>query len=53
MRMRDKTFKGGNDYELAQALSQMNNTLVVQVNSPEEVLMFLNNNKRVKDGNKI
>ena len=40
----DKTFVGGNDYELAQALSQMDNTQVVQVNAPEEVLMFLKNN---------
>lgn len=40
----DKTFVGGNDYELAQALSQMANTQVVQVNAPEEVLMFLKNN---------
>lgn len=40
----DKTFVGGNDYELAQALSQMDNTQVVQVNAPEEVLMFWKNN---------
>jgi len=39
----DKTFAGGNDYELAYELSQMENTQVVQVNSPEEVLMFLKN----------
>lgn len=39
----DKTFAGGNDYELAYELSQLENTQVVQVNSPEEVLMFLKN----------
>lgn len=37
----DKTFVGGNDYELAHALSLMKNTQVIQVDSPEEVLMFL------------
>lgn len=39
----DRTFEGGNDYELAQALRQLDNTQVVQVASPEEVLMFLTN----------
>lgn len=37
----DKTFKGGNDYELAHALSEMDNTQVIQVNGPEEVLARL------------
>ena len=40
----DKTFEGGNDYELAQALLCIPNTQVVQVASPEEVLSFLKNN---------
>ena len=40
----DKTFEGGNDYELAQALLNLSNTHVVQVTSPEEVLSFLKNN---------
>lgn len=39
----DKTMPGGNDYELAHTLSQMDNTQVVQVNNPEEVLTFLQN----------
>ena len=39
----DKTFPGGNDYELAQTLLQMENTQVVQVNHPNEVLDFLTN----------
>lgn len=37
----DKTFVGGNDYELAQTLSNMNNAEIVQVNSPDDVLDFL------------
>ena len=37
----DKTFIGGNDYELAQALSHMNNTEVVQVENHSEVLSYL------------
>ena len=37
----DRTFEGGNDYELAQALLRQNNTQVVQVESPEAVLMYL------------
>lgn len=41
----DRTFEGGNDYELAHALHQLDNTQVVQVASPEEVLMFLKNNE--------
>lgn len=41
----DKTFKGGNDYELADALNQIANTQVVQVNNPDDVLNFLNNNQ--------
>ena len=39
----DKTFKGGNDYELAHELLQMDNTKVVQVSSPDEVLKYLKN----------
>lgn len=39
----DRTFKGGNDYELAQALLRLSNTQVVQVSSPEDVLMHLKN----------
>ena len=41
----DKTFPGGNDYELAQSLSKMNNTRIVQVSGPEEVLEILHNEK--------
>lgn len=37
----DKTFKGGNDYELAQALRQLPNTAVVQVDGPEHVWSIL------------
>lgn len=37
----DKTFVGGNDYELAQALSRINNTEVIQVKNPSEVLNYL------------
>ena len=37
----DKTFVGGNDYELAHELLQMDNTKVVEVSSPEEVLEHL------------
>ena len=40
----DRTFEGGNDYELAQALLKLENTQVVQVASPEDVLMYLKNN---------
>ena len=39
----DKTFKGGNDYELAQALRQLANTVVVQVDGPEHVWSILSN----------
>lgn len=39
----DKTFPGGNDHELAQALETMKNTRTIQVNSQQEVLDFLNN----------
>lgn len=42
----DRTFEGGNDYELAQALLKLENTQVVQVASPEDVLMFLKNNEK-------
>ena len=37
----DKTYAGGNDYELAKALRDMDNTQVVQVDSPKKVLQFL------------
>ena len=37
----DRTEKGGNDYALAEALRNMENTEVVQVNSPEDVLKYL------------
>ena len=39
----DKIFKGGNDYELAQALRQLSNTVVVQVDGPEHVWSILSN----------
>lgn len=38
----DKTFSGGNDYELAQALRQLTNTEIVQVEGPADVLSYLN-----------
>lgn len=37
----DKTFEGGNDYELASALQRYSNTQIVQVSSPDDVLNFL------------
>ena len=37
----DRTFTGGNDYELAQALLRLKNTRVVQVDGPAEVIDFL------------
>lgn len=37
----DKTFPGGNDYELATALRALPNTRVVQVAAPSDVLHFL------------
>ena len=37
----DKTFVGGNDYELAEELKKMSNTFVVQVDTPNDVLEFL------------
>ena len=37
----DKTYPGGNDYELAFALRKMENTQVVQVENPNQVLRFL------------
>ena len=37
----DRTFPDGNDYELAQALSKMENTKTVQVSGPEDVLEIL------------
>ena len=38
----DKTFKGGNDYELASGLKMLDNTEVVQVSGPQNVLEYLN-----------
>ena len=37
----DMVKKGGNDYALAEALRQMENTEVVEVNSPDDVLEYL------------
>lgn len=37
----DRTFEGGNDFELAQALLKFENTQIVQVDGPEDVLTFL------------
>lgn len=37
----DRTFPGGNDYELASELMKMDHTRVVQVNGPQSVLEFL------------
>ena len=39
--MGDRTFPGGNDYELAVALSQLSNTETVQVPGPEAVITYL------------
>lgn len=38
----DRTVKGGNDYELACAFREYENTEVVQVKNPDEVLKYLN-----------
>ena len=40
----DKTFKGGNDYELAQALTALPATKTVQVDNPDFVLAYLEAN---------
>lgn len=37
----DRTFEGGNDYELACALREYENTKVVQVDTPQAVLEYL------------
>lgn len=37
----DKTFPGGNDYELAAALHQLPGTKVIQVNTPDDVFAYL------------
>lgn len=37
----DRTFDGGNDYELACALREYKNTKVVQVDTPQDVLEYL------------
>ena len=37
----DKTFEGGNDFELAQSLLKLENTEVVQVSSFKDVLSFI------------
>lgn len=44
----DKTFQGGNDYALAEALSHMENTKTVQVNNPKELLTLLQAKKARK-----
>lgn len=41
----DRTFEGGNDYELAQALLKFKNTRIVQVSGPAEVLDRLEKEK--------
>ena len=41
----DRMFEGVNDYELAQALLKIEKTQVMQVASPEDVLMYLKNNR--------
>ena len=38
----DRTMPGGNDYNIAQTLKNMENTEVIEVNSPEDVLAYLN-----------
>ncbi len=43
--MGDKTFPGGNDYMLAKELSTLENTKVIQVDGPSQVLEILKNNK--------
>ncbi|MGN1079414.1 MAG: HAD-IIB family hydrolase [Alphaproteobacteria bacterium] len=40
----DKTFKGGNDYELAETLATLPFTKTVQVDNPEFVLTYLEEN---------
>lgn len=40
----DKTFKGGNDYELAQELATLSATKTVQVDDPDFVLKYLEEN---------
>lgn len=37
----DRTYEGGNDYALAHELELMDNTLVVQVDTPNDVLKYL------------
>ena len=37
----DRTFKGGNDYELSQALRRFPNTEIVQVDGPEDIEKLL------------
>ncbi len=39
----DKTFPGGNDYALAQALRKLENTRIIQVASADEAVLFLKN----------
>lgn len=43
----DKTFVGGNDYELASALNKMANTKVIQVENPQDVLNFLQTEQNI------
>lgn len=37
----DKTFPGGNDYELAETLRKLGNSEIIEVNSPKDVLTYL------------
>ena len=45
----DRTMPGGNDYALASELKNMDNTKVVQVENPDEVLDFLLNKDKGKE----
>ena len=47
----DRTMPGGNDYALAYELKNMENTKVVQVDNPDEVLDFLLNRGKFKEDN--
>ena len=38
----DRTEKGGNDYALAEVMKKMENCEVIAVNSPDDVLSYLN-----------
>lgn len=43
----DRTFEGGNDYELACALKEYSNTKVIQVENPDDLLHKLGINRKV------